>query len=46
VEYTKPVILESQAAIEVIQGTKASGHPDVVEQGNPIPSNSAYETGD
>jgi hypothetical protein len=42
-EYTKPVILESQAAIEVIQGTKQSGHPDVVQPTNPIPSNSAYE---
>ena len=42
-EYTKPEILESQGAIELIQGTKLSGHPDQVDRTSPIPSNSAYE---
>jgi len=46
VEYTRPAILESQTAIGVIQGTKGGGHPDVLEPGNPIPSDSAYETAD
>jgi hypothetical protein len=42
-EYTKPKIVAQEPAIEMIQGMKFSGHPDVVQAGNPIPSNSAYE---
>ena len=42
VEYNKPQIVAEETAIEVIQGMKFNGHPDILEPSNPIPSNSAY----
>lgn len=41
-EYVKPEIVAQESAIEMIQSTKFSGHPDLMEPDNPLPSNSAY----